>query len=158
MWGRGPALYKHNYKKKKKTWHTAAIDGHSRFNKLLPLSRNEAAHLQAINIKTISQLYEVNDLGNLQNSPNTNIDRQIIGNPELKEKLQLLRPSLQENEQSSKRRKPRVSPSLPHQETRWSLLPNNRYIQQCLQHNRDGQPTIQNERNCFPNSEPHNLD
>ena len=82
------------HEKDRKTWHTAAIDGHSRFNKLLPLSRNEAAHLQAINIKTMSQLYEVNDLGNLQNSPNTNIDRQIIGNPELKEKLQLLRQAL----------------------------------------------------------------
>jgi hypothetical protein len=61
---------------------------------LLPLSRNEAGHLQAINIKTISQLYEVNDLGNLQNSPNTSLDRQIIGNPGLKEKLQLLRQAL----------------------------------------------------------------
>jgi hypothetical protein len=68
------------HKKDRKTRHTAAIDGHSRFNKLLPLSRNEAAHLQEINIKTISQLYEINDLRNLQNSPNTNIDRQIIGN------------------------------------------------------------------------------
>jgi hypothetical protein len=75
----------HIHEQDRKTWYTAAIDGHSRFNKLLPLSRNEAAHLQAINIKTISQLYEVNDLGNLQNSPNTNMDRQIIGNPELKE-------------------------------------------------------------------------
>jgi hypothetical protein len=82
------------HEKDRKTWHTAAIDGHSRFNKLLPLSRNEAAHLQAINIKTISQLYEGNDLGNLQNSPNTNIDRQLIGKPELKEKLQLLRQAL----------------------------------------------------------------
>jgi len=117
------------HEKDRKTWHTAAIDGHSRFNKLLPLSRNEAAHLQAINIKTMSQLYEVNDLGNLQNSPNTNIDRQIIGNPELKEKLQLLS-------------KPRDSPSLPYQKTRWSLLPNNGHIQQRLQHNRDRQPTI----------------
>ncbi len=79
------------HEKDRKTWHTAAIDGHSGFNKLLPLSRNEATHLQAINIKTISQLYEVNDLENLQNRPNNNIDRQIIGNPELKEKLQLLR-------------------------------------------------------------------
>jgi hypothetical protein len=61
---------------------------------LLPLSRNEASHLQAINIKTISQLYKVNDLGNLQNSLNTSIDRQIIGNLERKEKLQLLRQAL----------------------------------------------------------------
>jgi hypothetical protein len=56
------------HEKDQKTWHTAAIDGHSRFNKLLRLSRNEATHLQAINIKTISQLYEVNDFGNLKNS------------------------------------------------------------------------------------------
>ncbi len=63
-----------------KTWHTAAIDGHSKFNKLLPLSRKEATHLQAINIKTISQLYKANDLGSLQNSLNTDIDRQINGN------------------------------------------------------------------------------
>jgi hypothetical protein len=65
---------------------------HSRYNKLLPLSRNKAANLQATNIKTISQLYEVNNFENLQNSPNNNIDRQTIGNPEIKEKLQLLRP------------------------------------------------------------------
>jgi len=68
------------HEKDGKTWHTAAIDGHSKFNKLLPLSRKEAAHLQAINKKTLSQLYEANDLGSLQNSPNTDIDRQIIGN------------------------------------------------------------------------------
>jgi hypothetical protein len=68
------------HEKDRKTWHTAAIDGHSKFNKLLPLSRKEAAHLQAISIKTISQLYEANDLGSLQNSLNTDIDRQIIGN------------------------------------------------------------------------------
>ncbi len=69
------------HEKDTKTWHTAAIDGHSKFNQLLPLSRNEAAHLHAINIKTISHLYETNELGNLQNNPNTIIDRQIIGNP-----------------------------------------------------------------------------
>ena len=82
------------HEKDPKTWHTAAIDGHSKFNKLLPLSRNEAAHLHAINIKTISHLYETNELGNLQNNPNTIIDRQTIGNPELIDKLQLLRQTL----------------------------------------------------------------
>jgi hypothetical protein len=54
---------------------------------LLPLSRNEAAHLHAINIRTISHLYETNELGNLQNNPNTIVDRKIIGNPELIDKL-----------------------------------------------------------------------
>jgi hypothetical protein len=47
------------HEKDPKTWHTAAIDGHSKkFNKLLPQSRYEAAHLRAINIRTISHLYE----------------------------------------------------------------------------------------------------
>jgi hypothetical protein len=56
------------HEKDPKIWHTAAIDGHSKFNKLLPLSRNEAAHLHAINIRTIFHLYETNELGNLQNN------------------------------------------------------------------------------------------
>jgi hypothetical protein len=77
-----------------KTWHSAAIDGHSKFNKLLPLTRNEAVHLRAINIRTISHLYGTNETGNLQNSPNAAIDRQIIGNPELIDKLKLLRQRL----------------------------------------------------------------
>jgi hypothetical protein len=67
---------------------------HSKFNKLLPLSGNEAAQLQAINIKTISHLYETNYLGNLQNIPNSTIDGHLIGNPELIEKLKLLRQAL----------------------------------------------------------------
>ncbi len=48
------------HKKGRKTWHTAANDigRHSKFNKLLPLLRNEANHLQAMNMKTIVQLYE----------------------------------------------------------------------------------------------------
>jgi len=82
------------HEKDRKTWHTAAIDGHSKFNKLLPLSRNEANHLQAINITTVSQLYETDDLGNLRNDPNTEIDGHLIGNPELIEKLKLLRQAL----------------------------------------------------------------
>ncbi len=69
------------YKKDPKTWHTAAIDGYSKINKLLPLSRNEAANLHAINIQTISHLVEAHELGNLQNNPNATIDRQLIGNP-----------------------------------------------------------------------------
>jgi hypothetical protein len=82
------------HEKDRKTWHTAAIDGHSKFNKLLPLSGNEAAQLQAINIKTISHLHETNDLENMQNIPNSTIDGHLIGNPELKEKLKLLKQAL----------------------------------------------------------------
>jgi hypothetical protein len=82
------------HERDRKTWHVAAIDGHSKFNKLLPLLRNEANHLNALNIKTISHLYEINDQGDLQNSPNTAIDGQLIGNPELVEKLNLLRQSI----------------------------------------------------------------
>jgi hypothetical protein len=66
----------------------------TKFNKLLPLSGNEAAQLQAINIKTISHLYETNDLKNLQNILNSTIDGHLIGNPELKEKLKLLKQAL----------------------------------------------------------------
>ncbi len=66
------------HEKDSKTWHTAAINGHSKFNKLLPLSRNEAAHLQAINIRTISNLCETNEHGDLQNNPNPNNDGQLI--------------------------------------------------------------------------------
>ncbi len=58
------------HEKDHKTWHMAAIDGHSKFNKLFPLSRNEANHLQAMNIITVSHLYETDDLGNLRNCPN----------------------------------------------------------------------------------------
>jgi hypothetical protein len=82
------------HEKNIKTWHTAAIHGHSKFNKLLSLSRNETVHLHAFNIRTISHLYETNKLGNLQNNPNTTIDRQIIGNPELIDKLKLHRQAL----------------------------------------------------------------
>jgi hypothetical protein len=49
-------------------------------DKLLPVSRNEANHLQAMNIKAIVQLYERNHLVDLQNSPNTAIDRELIVN------------------------------------------------------------------------------
>jgi hypothetical protein len=48
--------------------------------------------------------------------------------------------------------------SLPQQKERRSLLPNIRHIQQRQQHNRDGQSTIQNERNSLSNTESHNLD
>ncbi len=71
------------HEKDRKTWHTAAVDGHSKFDKLLPVSRNEAKHLQAMKIKTIVQLYERNHLVDLQNSPKTAVDRQLIGNTKL---------------------------------------------------------------------------
>jgi hypothetical protein len=84
----------HIHEKVSKTWHVAAIDGHSKFNKLLPLTRNDVNHPQAMNITTISNLYETNVLGDMQNSQNTTMHRQLIGNAKLIEKLDLLRQSL----------------------------------------------------------------
>jgi hypothetical protein len=63
--------------KDRETWHVAAINGQSKFNKLLPLSQNEAGTLRAHNLITISQLYETNEHGIffLQNNLNTNVNR-----------------------------------------------------------------------------------
>ena len=75
----------------RKTWHAAAINGHTKFNKLLPLTQNEAGTLRAHNIITISQLYETNEHGTLQNNPNPNTNTTLANEPELIEKLNLLR-------------------------------------------------------------------
>jgi exonuclease III len=80
--------------KDRKTWHAAAINGHSKFNKLLPLSQNEAGTLRAHNLITISQLYETNEHGTLQNNPNTNVNRLLAHEPGLIEKLNLLRQAI----------------------------------------------------------------
>ncbi len=72
-----------------KTWHAAAINGHIKFNKLLPLTQNEAGILRAHNLITISQIYETNKV--LQNKPNANANRLLANEPELMEKLNLLR-------------------------------------------------------------------
>jgi hypothetical protein len=74
--------------KDRKNWHAAAIHGHSKFNKLIPLTSGEANHLRAINIATVSHLCGTNEYGQ------TKIDRQIIGNPRLIGKLNLLRQAL----------------------------------------------------------------
>ncbi len=66
-----------------KTWHAAAINGHTKFNKLLPLTQNEAGTLRAHNIITISQLYETNEHGILQNNPNPNLNTTLANEPEL---------------------------------------------------------------------------
>jgi hypothetical protein len=52
-----------------KTWHAAAINGHTKFNKLLLLTQNEAGTLRAHNLITISQLYETNEHGTLTEQP-----------------------------------------------------------------------------------------
>jgi hypothetical protein len=80
--------------KDRKNWHAAAIHGHSKFNKLIPLTSGEANHLRAINITTVSHLYGTNEYGEMQNNPNPEIDRRIIGNPGLIDKLNLLRQAL----------------------------------------------------------------
>jgi hypothetical protein len=80
--------------KDRKTWHAAAINGHTKFNKLLPLTQNEAGTLRAHNLITISQLYETNEHGILQNNPNPNVSRLLANEPELTEKLNLLRQAI----------------------------------------------------------------
>ena len=50
----------------RKTWHAAAIDGHSKFNKLLPLTRDESATLRRHNIITVSQIFSTNDVGGIE--------------------------------------------------------------------------------------------
>jgi hypothetical protein len=52
------------------------------------------SQVQAKNITTIFLRYETNDRGELQNSPNSIMNRQLIGSPALIEKLNLLRQSL----------------------------------------------------------------
>jgi hypothetical protein len=79
------------HEKDRKTWHAAAINGHTKFNKLLPLTQNEAGTLRAHNIITISQLYETNKHGILQNNPDPNVNTTLANEPELIEKLNLLR-------------------------------------------------------------------
>ncbi len=78
------------YERHKKYWHLAAIDGHTLFNTLLPLTRIEANHLRAIGIVTVSQLYETNVNGNLHSFPNIDLQRRLQGEIELQDKLYLL--------------------------------------------------------------------
>jgi hypothetical protein len=80
--------------KDRKTWHASAINGHTKFNKLLPLTQNEARTFRAHNLITISQLYETNEHGILQNNPNPNVSRLLANEPELTEKLNLLRQAI----------------------------------------------------------------
>jgi hypothetical protein len=78
-----------------KTWHATGINGHTKFNKLLPLTQNEAGTLRAHNLITISQLYKTNEHGTLQNNPNPNVISLLLANElELTEKLNLLRQAI----------------------------------------------------------------
>jgi hypothetical protein len=71
-----------------------AINGHIKFNKLLPLTQNEAGTLRAHNLITISQLYETNEHWILQNNPNPNVSILLANELELTEKLNLLRQAI----------------------------------------------------------------
>jgi hypothetical protein len=77
-----------------KKWHAAAINGHTKFNKLLPLTQKEAGTLRAHNLITISQLYETNEHGILQNNPNPNVSILLANEQELIDKLNLLRQAI----------------------------------------------------------------
>jgi len=83
------------HENQRSTWHVASINGHSKFNKLLPLTRAEENRLREAEIVTISQIYEIDDLGQLHNAPNPELEHQLRWEPALREKLTLLRQSLQ---------------------------------------------------------------
>jgi hypothetical protein len=83
------------HENQRSTWHVASINGHSKFNKLLPLTRAEENRLREAEIVTISQIYEIDNLGQLHSEPNPELEHQLRWEPALREKLTLLRQSLQ---------------------------------------------------------------
>jgi hypothetical protein len=50
------------YETTRDLWHTAAINGHTNFSKVFPLSSAEGTLLAEREILTVSQLLEINDL------------------------------------------------------------------------------------------------
>jgi len=71
------------------TWHVAALNGHSLFNKLLPLTRDEASHLLEINTRTVGQIYDTDETGQLQNRINPALLRHFQGERQFQEKMNL---------------------------------------------------------------------
>jgi hypothetical protein len=51
-----------SYETTRDLWHTAAINGHTNFSKVFPLSATEGGVLADCRILTVSQLLEINDL------------------------------------------------------------------------------------------------
>jgi hypothetical protein len=51
-----------SYKTTRDLWHTAAINGHTKFSKVFPLSVTEGGMLANCGLYTVSQLLEINDL------------------------------------------------------------------------------------------------
>jgi hypothetical protein len=50
------------YETTRDLWHTAAINGHTNFSKVFPLSVTEGGMLADRGLYTVSQLLEINDL------------------------------------------------------------------------------------------------
>jgi hypothetical protein len=51
-----------SYETTRDLWHTAAMNGHTNFSKVFPLSVTEGGMLAARGLYTVSQLLEINDL------------------------------------------------------------------------------------------------
>ena len=77
------------HEEERDTWHVAALNGHSLFNKLLPLTRDEASHLLELNIRTVAQIYNVDDTGHIQNQINPALTRHFQGERQFQEKMHL---------------------------------------------------------------------
>jgi hypothetical protein len=71
-------------------WHTAAINGHTNFSKVFPLSPAEGTVLAGRGVLTVSQLLEINDLtGRLTTDENRALFKELAIFPHLQHKLRL---------------------------------------------------------------------
>jgi hypothetical protein len=75
-------------------WHCSAIYGHTKSSKLYPFSRADQAYLESIHVRTVSQLYAINDLtGTIDRTENVDLI-QAIPMPVLRHKLRELHRAL----------------------------------------------------------------
>jgi hypothetical protein len=82
------------YEQEKKTWHTAAIYGHSKSSKLFPMTRADQATLEDLHIHTVSQLFAINNLTGTIDKEDNEVLYTQIGSPLLVFKLKELAKTL----------------------------------------------------------------
>jgi hypothetical protein len=76
------------YETTRDLWHTAAINGHTNFSKVFPLSSAEGEVLADRGILTVSQLLEINDLtGRLTTEESRALFEELATYPHLQHKL-----------------------------------------------------------------------
>jgi hypothetical protein len=79
-----------SYETTRDFWHTAAINGHTNFSKVFPLSATEGGMLADHGIFNVSQLLEINDLtGRLTTEENRVLFEDLAVYPHLQHKLPL---------------------------------------------------------------------